>query len=65
LDHLRRVAVIASSVVIIAASSLLVLGGTAPVPHADFWRGFALGLALTFMAAGVILIMRASRASAD
>jgi hypothetical protein len=58
MDQRRRGAVFAASGSIIAASSLLLLGGSAHLQHADFWRGFALGLALILMAAAVILIMR-------
>jgi hypothetical protein len=58
MDQRRRGAVFAASGAIIAASSLLLLGGSASVQHADFWRGFAVGLALLLMAAAVILIMR-------
>jgi len=64
MDQGRRGAALAASGAIIATSSLLLLGRSASLQHADFWRGFAIGLTLEFSAAAVILIMRSKRRSA-
>jgi hypothetical protein len=61
MDQRRRAVVLAASGAIIASASVLLLDRDGHGLHADFWRGFSIGLALVLIAAAVVLLMRARR----